>query len=145
MRQVIGWTVPLIAGVILAASGVAAGADPVKAAVGWSGAVADPALEAKKPADGLVGNGKDFAALWKAWRPNEEVPDVDFGSYFVLVVTRPKGHTFVIHLLPVGGGDVKVLSGTPVGGKELPGFGYGLAVFPRDKVKSIGGKEIPAK
>ena len=142
MRSLIARAVLLGVGTTLAAP--AAGADPIPAAVRWSGVAADPTLEAKKPADGLVGNGKDFAGLWKAWRPNEQVPDVDFGSYFVLVVTRPKGHTFVLHLLPGDGGDARYLAGQPAGGKELAGFGYGLAVFPRAKVTSIGGKAIPA-
>lgn len=146
MRRVIVWALPLTLVAVLAADGEGAEPEPIKPVVSWSGTVADPALEANKPPLGLVVNHKAFAALWKTWRPAEAIPNIDFGSYFVLVITRPKGSTFIIQILERPDGKTAVVSGQgPIGEKELPGFGYGLAVFPRNKVKMIGGKEIPAR
>ena len=140
MCQVRWWAPALL--VWAACGGTAAGADPVYAAVRWSGVVTDPALRAKAPAGGLIGSQKEFAALWKAWGLPDPLPAVDFGAHFVAVVTSP-GRTISVMRVNVGpDGDGHVLSTQVVGEKERPGFGYGLAIFPR-AVKTIGGKEIP--
>lgn len=145
MPHFLRWAVPAVVLTALMAPDSVPAADQVQAVVRWSGTVADPDQEAKKPAGGVVTDWKEFAALWKAWRPNEQKPDIDFASHFVLVVTRQKHTTFVMQINVMDDGDGRVLSGGLGGEKEIPGFGYGLAVFPRGKVKTLGGKAIPAK
>jgi hypothetical protein len=142
MRQVLLWLASLAVWVALSGPPVAVAGpgDGIPPAVSWAGVVADPALEAKAPAGGLIGTQQAFADLWKAWGLPDPAPDIDFNGYFVVVATTPKHMTRVM-LLNVGrGGDGALVRGREA--KERQGFGYGLAVFPR-VVKTVGGKEIP--
>jgi hypothetical protein len=117
----------------------------VRPVVRWSGVVVDPNLEKEKPANLMIVNREDLAALWKAWKPKEQVPDIDFESYFVIVVTASKHTTFVVQITVEDDGDGSHLTRILGGEKDIEGFGYGMAVFRRDKVKKLGGIVLPAK
>ncbi|WP_020469673.1 hypothetical protein [Zavarzinella formosa] len=86
-----------------------------------------------------------FNGLWKAWRPKEQVPNIDFSSYFVVIVTASKHTTRVMQINVADDGDGSLLTSRLSGEKEMDGFGYGLAVFQRAKLKTFGKKAIPAK
>ena len=56
----------------------------------WHGAFRRPQDEAlikEAPASGYIANPEAWAKLWKAWRGQQAIPDVDFGKQFVLVCT----------------------------------------------------------
>lgn len=128
---------------VLAVIGSTAAAEFVKPVVKWSGMVADAEKEAAKPKDGLIFGPKEFDTLWKAWRGDEPPPEIDFEEYFVVVTSDRRQGGFLIHLVVDAKGRGGVVS--RVGQGEMKGFGYNIAVFRRDKVKTIGGKEIQMK
>ena len=137
----------------------AAGADPVPWIVQWNGKSPDPDLDKQtgtglgelgevivkvlQGQGGLISNQKDFAALWKKWRKDEEAPLVDFRNHFVVAVTMNSFKTSIIRLNMDDDGNASVIAAYNPSGKKSPGFGYSIAVFQRDKVKTFGGTEIP--
>jgi hypothetical protein len=105
----------------------------------WSGVNRDEALKKEAPKSGLVTDAKAFEKLWKAWRKDEKVPEIDFKKQFVVVgLASGPNRPFVNATLDEG--DLKLGWGqTLIGG---PGFGYGLAAFDRKGVKTVNGKVI---
>jgi hypothetical protein len=140
----------LLTGVAMAITGPTASALPPKyvrvtyPVVLWSGFIADPTLEVQAPQNGLVTTEKEFNALWKAWRPGEEAPRISFDSHFVVVTTRTKRSTSMIGLFHTADGDAGVGSMFNSVDPERQGFGYGIGVYDREKVKTIGGKQVPS-
>jgi hypothetical protein len=116
---------------------------PIKATKSWSGKKEDETLKIKAPATGFFTEAKAFDDLWKAWRPTEKTPEVDFKTSIV-VVTLGSGPNIVRPSFTVNeAGNVTVLAiSTLIGG---PGFGYSLDVLPREGIKSIEGKAIDVK
>jgi hypothetical protein len=121
------------------------GAERVKSVKQWNGIIKDEALRKLAPRRGFVANAKAWEKLWKAWRPKQQLPEVDFTKEFVVVATvaGPK------QVSVLGGklndrGDLNVAVGIAVSPKEAaaPGFGYCLAVFSRKGIKTFGGKPI---
>ena len=51
----------------------------------WSGVVSNDALKASAPAAHAVADAAAWDRLWKAWRPDEAVPAVDFSKDVILV------------------------------------------------------------
>jgi len=129
----------LLAVMILTATDLRA--ESVKPVVNWSGTVKELAKQKALPEHGLVVDQKGFVDLWKAWRPNEEAPQVDFSTHFVVVRTAEGRFTFIAELQVDENGAALLLTarGSTV---YVEGFGYGLAVFPRDKVKTFAGRPI---
>src|SRR4051794_31612809 len=58
---------------------------PVKPLQTWGAKLKDVELKKAAPANGFLANAEDFAKLWKAWRGDEKVPEVDFKQNLVLV------------------------------------------------------------
>jgi hypothetical protein len=143
MRSPMTLTTPILFGTALLTSVAAAmGDEVVRPVVRWSGTVGDPALLKHKPQSGIITSQKDFADIWKAWRSGEQIPDIDFENHFAFVATAAKQKMFVIQLNVDKDGRAAPLGGQLGSDKDIPGFGYGLAVFPRAKVKSIGNAEV---
>jgi hypothetical protein len=114
---------------------------PVKLLQTWQAKLKDETLKKAAPASGFLANAKDFEALWKAWRPDEKVPAVDFKQNLVLVGLADGPNQAGIRAT-LDDGNLKVLvQQTLIGG---PGFGYQLAVVPRAGIKTINGKDVPA-
>jgi hypothetical protein len=108
----------------------------------WQAKVKDEALKKAAPADGFITTAKDFEALWKAWRGDEKVPEVDFKQNLVLVGLAGGPNLASIGASLDDEGNLKVLvRQTLIGG---PGFGYQLAVVPRAGIKTVNGKNVPA-
>lgn len=118
-------------------------ATAVEPSARWSGMLEDVALRKQAPAAGFVADAKSFEKLWKAWRPSEKVPKVDFATDFVLVGTV-SGPNLVIMSPSLGdNGDLKyVVGGTKRGG---PGFGYLILQVSRKGVKTVNGKPLAEK
>lgn len=110
----------------------------------WSGFIGDPTLEGRAPQDGLITTEKQFNGLWKSWRPGEDVPRIDFDSHFVVVTTRTKRSTSMIGLFHTADGDAGIGSMFNSEDPERRGFGYGVGVYDREKVKTFGGKQVPS-
>jgi hypothetical protein len=125
--------------------GVAAADDkpakPVPAIQQWSGIIRDDeTLKRQAPVAGHITDAAIFEKLWKAWRPKEALPKVDFNKELVLVATAPGPNRVALSASLDDKGDLKIRSrATLVGGL---GFGYAIATISRQGVKSINGKPL---
>jgi hypothetical protein len=115
--------------------------------VRWSGVIEDPEKEKAKPKDDIITNQKELALLWKQWREKEEPPLIDFATHFVLVKTLENRKLSFVHYSTDTEAALTYTftteadkAGVP---KLVPGFGYAVAVIPREKVKSYKGKPLP--
>lgn len=105
----------------------------------WSGILTDKKLTELAPGDGFVTNESAWKDLWQAWRPNEELPEVDFSKHLVLVSLGgmyPVGHDVRV----TDQGDLRIWISPRVPGK--PGHGYGISLIQRADIKSIFGKAL---
>jgi hypothetical protein len=114
----------------------------IKPSQQWTGVIRDEALQGALAANGPIVDEAAWTKLWKAWRPDEDVPVVDFAENIVYAgtVTGPNRTIFAAAI--DADGDLRItLGGTKIGG---PGFGYVLAVLPRAGIKTYRGKPLPA-
>jgi len=108
---------------------------PVKPKAETAGTVADDA--AAGPAR-TVADAKAFEKLWADWKIPADAPKVDFAKEFVVVVTSRGSRLNVVASL--SSDDLNV---TGVSTRDLrPGTRYVMAVFERDGVKKVNGKEL---
>jgi len=107
----------------------------------YSGRVEDIALERLLPHNGLVKCQKELAVLWKGWKLGNDVPEVDFESYFVLVITKHRLQPTLVGLFHKADGDSDVGLMTDEQ-NSLKGFGVSFGVFPYNCVKKIHGNPI---
>jgi hypothetical protein len=118
-------------------------AKDVKVEQSWTGRLIGKEKEALRmsaPAKMYVSGPKAFTALWKMWRTEEKVPQVDFKKKIVLVTTAGGPNEVMLRPKLDVQGDlaIKAMS-TLVGG---PGFGYVFGVVDRAGVKSVHGKPL---
>lgn len=105
----------------------------------WMGQLDDKKLAELAPAKGYITNEAEWKKLWKAWRPTEEAPAVDFTKHLVLVGTG--GSYPLAHDVRVADqGELMIRLSPRVPPKLAPG--YGIAVIERGPVKSIRGKAV---
>ena len=108
----------------------------------WVGVHKDEKVKKMAPEVGFLTDARSFARLWKAWRPDEKVPAVDFKKEIVVVAAGGPNRPNVTGVLNDRGNlKVRAIS-TLIGG---PGFGYAFATFPREGVKTVGGKPVEKK
>ena len=106
----------------------------------WSGTVKDSALRRLAPPAGFINDSETWQKIWKAWRPKEVVPPVDFDQSFVVVGTVSGPNRVIMNPQVNEQGDVAfVVGGTRMAG---PGFGYRLVQVSKQKVKSINGNPL---
>ncbi|QVL30892.1 hypothetical protein KIH39_18835 [Telmatocola sphagniphila] len=116
---------------------------PVEPIAHWQGKVADDSLQKIAPTEGYIANAQLLEKLWKAWRPKEEVPSVDFKKELIILGVIPGPNSIGIVPSVDDKGDLKfTLQSTEIGG---PGFGYHLVQIKREGVKTINGKPIDDK
>jgi hypothetical protein len=109
----------------------------------WNGKVKDESLRKLSPQSGFIADAETWKTLWTAWRPGEELPNVDFTKELILVGTVPGPNQVVMRPTITDNGNVKlIVFGTEIGG---PGFGYKLIKMVKDGVKSVNGNAIEAK
>jgi hypothetical protein len=116
---------------------------PVKVEQAWSGRMVGKEKEDLKklaPEKGYIAGPKAFAALWKAWRTDEKVPEIDFAKKLVVVgLAGGPNEVTLIPFVDAQGNLTPKMFATLVGG---PGFGYALGVVDRDGIKSVQGKPL---
>ncbi len=107
----------------------------------WAGVVRDETLKSALETDGLIADQEVWAKLWKAWRPNEDLPEIDFADSLIYAGTVPGPNRTIFAAAVSPEGDLQItLGGTKIGG---PGFGYVLAVLPRKGIKTYRGQPLP--
>src|SRR5688572_26310846 len=83
---------------------------PVKPTRTWAGTIGDnEALQKQSPAAGYIAGPAAWEKLWKAWRPGQELPQVDFSRELVLVATAGGPNRVAISPSLDDKGDLKVL------------------------------------
>jgi hypothetical protein len=92
------------------------------------------------PATGYIANEKEFQHVWKAWRPDEKAPAIDFEKEVVLVGVTPGPNR--VSLVPKldEKGDLHISLRTNL--VEGKGFGYGMVTVKREGIKTIKGKPV---
>lgn len=106
----------------------------------WTGKVQDEALRNLAPESSYIADADTWSKLWKAWRPNEEQPKVDFNKELILVGTVPGPNLVLMRPQVNDEGDVRfVVGGTRIGG---PGFGYKLIKIASEGIKSVNGQDV---
>lgn len=125
----------------LAAAPAAAQKKAVNLLKTWGGKHKNEVLMKDVPEHGFLANEKEFQALWKSWRGDEQLPAVDFKKELVLVAVAG-GPNIVGIVAFVDDGQVKVFAESTR--KDGPGFGYQFATVSRAGIKTINGKAVPA-
>jgi hypothetical protein len=113
-----------------------------KAPQEWTGKIAQPELRKVAPKSGYIKDAGTFQKIWTAWRPDEQIPKIDFEEKLVVFGTVNGPNLVIVKPSLNDKGDLKfVVGGTRIGG---PGFGYKLMVVDREGVKSVNGKAVDA-
>ena len=109
----------------------------------WRGVVPEDEMRSVAPTLPFVAAHESWRELWRAWRPEEPLPEVDFESEVVLVrlVDGPNRIKLSATLDEDGAVQVRARN-TRIAG---PGFGYALARISRQGVKSIDGEPLPSR
>jgi len=134
--------VALVSGALLTVT-VEGAEKTIKPANQWTGIVREtkPSNAADLIEDKAVGitSGKELQKLWKAWKFDDSVPQVDFKKQFVLV-TWSKAR-FVHLTLKLEKGNLAAES--LVGMLVVPGeFGYRIVAVSRKGIKTVNGKKL---
>jgi hypothetical protein len=133
-------TVLTVVVAVLLQSAYLLAAEPVNTTGRWDGVVKDRSLQDAAPANGILAASASWKSLWEAWRPNQDVPQVEFDKEIVLVGVVFGPNRVLLRPMLAEGGDLRfVVGGTKMAG---PGFGYALAKISREGVKMVNGKPI---
>ncbi|HEY2840038.1 MAG TPA: hypothetical protein VGJ26_12865 [Pirellulales bacterium] len=125
----------------LATAFVAAG--PVEPLAQWDAMLGDVALKEAAPKAGFLADEKAFSELWKAWRPGEDVPSVDFSKELIIVGVANGPNRAMVRPTIDEAGDLKfTVVQTKRGGR---GFGYAFLKMSREGVKTVNGQPIHGK
>ncbi len=124
----------------LAAPVVRAEAKPLKALAEWSGSVEDLTLQKAAPEGGVITSKKALEELWKAWKPSDKVPEIDFTKQVVLTaVSRGSGLKLSATLDDKGN-----LQPQAISTRDLrPGFRFHIIKVNREGIQTVNGKALP--
>ena len=106
----------------------------------WMGRHADVELRKAAPQAGFIRDSASWKTLWQAWRPGEDVPEVDFTKDLVLVETADgPNRVIIIPRLDQNGHIRYVNQGTRAAGG---GFGYAMLQVPREGIITVNGVSV---
>jgi hypothetical protein len=115
---------------------------PVKLEKTWGGEVKIE-LRKEAPKDGYVADKEAWAKLWKTFRGDEKLPDVDFTKELVLVAVNNDPNKIGINAQLDDKGDLNVsVISTLIGFVNPTTCTYQFATVKREGIKTIGGKAI---
>lgn len=117
-------------------------ATPVEPTARWNGTIADATLRKAAPAGDFIADADSLKKVWNAWRPDEEVPKVDFAKELIVVGIVSGPNLVLMRPALDEQGDLKFsVAGTKKGG---PGFGYLFLKISREGIKTVNGKPLAA-
>jgi hypothetical protein len=121
----------------LAAAEARAQPKEVKVIKKWNGSVADEALQ--KMAPEFITTAKGLEELWKAWKVEGKVPDVDFAKEIVVIQTTVGSKISLLAKLD-DKGNLNVSGAATL--DLAPGFRYVIATVSREGVKTVNKKPL---
>jgi len=104
----------------------------------WKGSVDDEDLRKNAPA--RITSAKVLKKLWKDWKIEGQVPEVDFAKEIVVIGTG-KGSLVNLSARLDDEGDLELLCMSTL--DFVPGFRYVLATVDREGVKTVNKKKLP--
>ena len=142
MLQRQGWLAGVFAIVLAALLTSTAFAEKTKVKITkeWKGSVTDEKLLKDAPA--CIADAKSLEKLWKAWKIEDKMPEVDFTKEIVVISTTSGSKLSIFaNLDDKGNLEVGGLGTRDFG----EGFRYVIATVPREGVKTINGKDLPSE
>jgi hypothetical protein len=133
-------TLTVLAFALLATPQIFAAPKEVPVVKTWKGEVKDDALLKDAPA--FIASAEGLAKLWKEWKLAGQPPEVDFAKQIVVVMTT-KGSLMQPNFRLDEKGNLQSVGIATM--DFLPGFRYILATVDRAGIKTVEGKEVPAK
>jgi hypothetical protein len=106
----------------------------------WDGEFGDEKLKQAVPKGGVIADADGFAKLWKAWRPNEAAPGVDFDKQFVVVATCVTKGEHPVSWATLRAGVLGVNWDGARRGRG--GWGYDILAFDRAGVNEVNGLKL---
>lgn len=107
----------------------------------WVGLLATQEETKAAPLNRSITTESEWKQLWKAWRPDESLPSIDFSKHIGIVQLGGMYHVrFQLKVSPHG--DLKV-SWHPLHTPSR-GYGYGIAVIERNGILSVEGNALNA-
>jgi hypothetical protein len=107
----------------------------------WFGTILNLELRSVAPPGRVLTEPAAFEKLWKAWKPADLVPAVDFTKHVILVETHGSRKIDRFHLRLSKEGDLRVEVAFS-DHKDFPGFTFGMAQVSRAGIRSIAGKGL---
>jgi hypothetical protein len=111
----------------------------VKLTKEWTGSVADAKL--RKDAPKVINSAKALEKLWKDWKIEGKVPEVDFAKEIVIIDTTDGGK--VVGSIANMDAQGALRFGALSTNDTKPGFRYLIATVSKEGVKTVNGKEPP--
>jgi hypothetical protein len=104
----------------------------------WKGSVKDATLQ--KSAPEVITNAKALEELWKSWKIDGPVPNIDFTKEIVIIATTVGSNINLSATLDDKGNVTLLGFGTSDFGE---GFRYVMHTISREGVKTVNKKELP--
>jgi hypothetical protein len=115
---------------------------PVKVERTWKGTV-EIALRKEAPERDFVADNDTWAKLWRAYRGEGNMPEVDFDKELILVAVNRDPNEISIRPEVDGKGDLRVIAqSTDIGFIDPKTCAYQFALIKRHGIKTIKGKAI---
>ena len=112
-------------------------ATPVEPIAQWEGQIAENDGKKFAPTGGVIFDQDSFEKLWKAWRPKEALPEVDFSKDLIVVGVVNGPNTVLMRPVLGESGNLQFNVGGPKRGG--PGFGYLMMKLKRQGIKTVNG------
>lgn len=110
---------------------------PVEPLTIWDGKVADNELKKFAPTGGVIFDSDNFEKLWKAWRPSETTPEIDFTKEILIIgIVSGPNSVMMRPSLNESGNLQFVVGGTKRAG---PGFSYLMMKMKKEGIKTVNG------
>ena len=128
----------------LAASDSLLIADEIKPVNQWKGRFTQNDLKRFAPANQMIRDAEAWKNVWNNWRPDEQIPNVDFENNMIVVATTQGRNEVRLHRLNLApGGNLQFAAASSR--MRGPGFGYLMIEVPAIEIKMLNGRPVPAK
>lgn len=134
----------LLIGSLILCSAALLVSDELKPIRQWKGVHPDLPQKDLCPDNQPITDEDQLEKVWRAWRPDDAIPQLDFANDIIVVATAHGPNQVLVNGLRIENGDLKFTTGsTRMAG---PGFGYTMLQIPCAGIKTVNGAPLlPAK